>query len=358
MKRKKRMATLYVILGAIAAFAIAVVIFINQPSFGKLPSGNRLERMKKSWHYRDGEWKNEIETTQMTGDWLSSMRDFLFGSHPRTIPDEPIEAIKTDIKTLPRDSDLLVWFGHSSYLLQLNGKRILVDPVFVSGSPVSFVNKPFKGSDIYKPEDMPAVDYVIITHDHWDHLDYDTQRQMRDRIGEVIVPLGIGEDFEYWGFASDHITDLDWYEKKQFSDGFTFHCMPARHFSGRSLKANQALWGSFVIEAPSGKKVYVGGDSGFGPHFKKIGSEFPGMNLAILENGQYDKNWSQIHTMPDELPLVMKDLRAQHYITVHHGKFCLSNHPWDEPLHNEQEAARKTGSDLTVLTIGEVMGIK
>lgn len=359
MKRKKIMATFYVILGVIAALAIAVVAFVNQPSFGKQPSGKRLERMKQSWHYKAGEWKNEVETQKMTGDGgFAAMWDFLFGSHPRTAPDEPVEAIKTDVKALPHNSDLMVWFGHSSYLLQLSGKRILVDPVLVDASPVSFVNKAFKGSDIYRPEDMPTVDYMIITHDHWDHLDYDTQQQMRDRIGEVVVPLGIGENFEYWGFAPKHITDLDWYEQKRFADGFTFHCMPARHFSGRGLKANQALWGSFVIEAPDGKRVYVGGDSGYGPHFRKIGDQFPGMTLAILENGQYNKNWSQIHTMPAELPKVMSDLKAQHYITVHHGKYTLSTHPWDEPLQNEQTAARNSGNRLTVLKIGEVMGIE
>lgn len=358
MFRKKIVTMLYIVLGLLAVLAIAVIVFINQPSFGKQPSGQRLERMKRSWHYKDGEWRNEEETPQMTSDVWSLVWDTFFASHPRTVPEEPVKAQKTDLNALPKDSDLIVWFGHSSYLLQLSGKRILVDPVLVSASPVPFMYRPFKGSDIYKPEDMPAMDYLIVTHDHWDHLDYDTQRQIRDRIGEVVVPLGIGEDFEYWGFSPEHITDLDWYEKKRFDDGFTFHCMPARHFSGRGLKRNQALWGSFVIETPDGKRVFVGGDSGYGRHFRKIGETFPDLALAILENGQYDKNWSKIHTMPHELPKVMTDLHARHYITVHHGKYKLSNHPWDEPLQNELDAARQTDSQLTVLTIGEVMGIE
>ena len=181
---------------------------------------------------------------------------------------------------------------------------------------------------------------------------------MKARIGEVIVPLGIGEDFEYWGFEPKHITDLDWYESKEFNDGFVFHCMPARHFSGRGLKTNQTLWGSFVIEAPDGKKVYVGGDSGYSTHFKKIGEMYPDINLAILENGQYDKTWAQIHTMPNQLAKEMKELGAKHYITVHHSKFALGNHPWNEPLSNEKEAARESGAHLSVLTIGQVQEIE
>ena len=356
--RNRKMTVLYIILGLIAVLIFTAVLFINQPQFGKLPSGNRLERIHKSKHYVNGEWQNETPTKMMTGNAFAVIFDYLFGYHPHTRPENPVKTVTTDIKLLPKDSDLMIWFGHSSYLLQLSGKRILVDPVLVSASPISLFNKPYKGSDIYKPENMPDIDYMLISHDHWDHLDYQTQMALRDRISEVIVPLGVGEHFEYWGFPKEHITDLDWYEHKSFPDGFTFHQMPARHFSGRGIKSNQALWGAFVIEAPNGKRVFVGGDSGYGPHFKKIGSLFPKMNLAILENGQYDKTWAQIHTLPDELPYVMTDLDAKLYVTVHHGKFCLSNHPWDEPILNEKEAAKKTGSKLSVLDIGTVMYIQ
>jgi len=325
---------------------------------GRSPRGERMERIKKSWHFKDGAWQNETPTRMMTSEGTDfSYWDFIFGKNKKVKPEQPIKGIKTNLNELPKNTDLIVWFGHSSYLMQLSGKRILVDPVFVSGSPVNFFNKAFKGSDLYQPEDMPEIDYLVISHDHYDHLDYKTVKMIRNRVKEVVVPLGVGENFEYWDYSPERITDLDWYESKTYADGFKFHCMPAQHFSGRFIK-KLGLWASFVVEAPDGKKVYVGGDSGYGKHFAKIGKKYPNINLAILENGQYNKAWQQIHTMPEELPLEMTDLDAQHYITVHHSKFALAMHDWDEPLRNEQTAAKLSGKDLTVLTIGEVMPIR
>src|SRR5699024_5550636 len=120
-------------------------------------------------------------------------------------------------------------FGHSSYLIQTGGKRILVDPVFCMASPVSFVNKPFKGTELYTPDDMPDIDYLVISHDHWDHLDYNTVKKLQNRIGTVICPLGVGEHFEYWGFDKERIIELDWNENARLAPGFVMHCLPARH---------------------------------------------------------------------------------------------------------------------------------
>ena len=337
----------------------AYVTDFTPKTLGKSPKGERLERIRKSWHFKNGAWQNEIPTSMVLSakDSDFSFWKFLFHRNKKVKPERAIATVKTDLKELPKDSDLLVWFGHSSYLMQLSGKRILVDPVLVSGSPVNFINRAFKGTNLYRPEHLPAVDYLLISHDHYDHLDYYTVKELRERVRHVVVPLGVGENFEYWGYEPSRITDLDWYESMQFPDGFTFHCMPSQHFSGRFIH-KLGLWASFVIEAPNGKKVYVGGDSGYGPHFAKIGKWYPKMNLAILENGQYNKAWRQIHTLPEELPKVMTDLDAQHYITVHHSKFALAMHDWDEPLKNERKAAALSKKNLTVLTIGQVMPIK
>lgn len=357
---KKKMKIFLIVLAVIFVIAVAIIVFINQKSFGKSPSGKRRARMERSWHFKDGAWQNEVATNMMSGDdnMLKIFWKFLFNTNSDRYPKEPVEAVKTDLNALPRDSDLMVWFGHSSYLLQLSGKRILVDPVLVQASPVPFVNKPFKGSDIYKPEDMPEIDYLLISHDHWDHLDYWTVKDIKERVHNVIVPLGVGENFEYWGYPASKVTDLDWNEKKIFADGFVFHCTPARHFSGRGLTRQLGLWASFVVEAPDGKKVYCGGDSGYGPQFKKIGEKFPHMNLAILENGQYNKNWANIHTMPNELYKEIADLDAEQYVTVHHGKYSLAMHSWDEPLKNEKLASKESGKEIKSLVIGKVVGIK
>ena len=335
-------------------FILGVTAFVNQKSFGKLPNGDRLELIKQSLNYKDGQFQNELPTTIMTGKESSvkAMWDFLTNKPKNTEPTEPIPSVKTDLNNLPEDKDFIVWFGHSSYLLQVNGTRVLVDPVFVSGSPVKLFNKPYLGTDIYKPNDIPEVDFLVISHDHWDHLDYDTLKEIRSKIKNIVVPLGVGSHLEYWNFPANKIAELDWYKDTQIN-GIKFYCLPARHFSGRSIFRNKTLWASFVVEFGNGKKVYIGGDSGYGPHFKYIGEHFPNIDLAILENGQYDQDWNQIHTMPEELTKEMQELNAKKYVTVHHSKYTLSKHSWDDPLNAELNAAKQSNKDLFVLTIGK-----
>jgi len=202
------------ILGIALLLVVTIFVFINQPSFGRTPRGERLERIKQSPNYRNGEFQNLHETTLMTSDRgrFAGILEFLFRKIEGLRSDQPVNAIKTDLRQVGRDKEMLVWFGHSSYLIQTGGKRILVDPVFCMASPVSFVNKPFKGTDIYSPDDIPDIDYLIITHDHWDHLDYGTVKDIKNRVGKVVCGLGVGEHFEYWGFDKKQIVELDWNE--------------------------------------------------------------------------------------------------------------------------------------------------
>ena len=178
---------------------------------------------------------------------------------------------------------------------------------------------------------MPDIDYLVISHDHWDHLDYRTVKSLKDRVGKVICGLGVGEHFEYWGYDKDRLVELDWYEDAVLENGFAVHCLPTRHFSGRGLKANQTLWASFLIETPS-QKIYMAGDGGYDSHFEEIGKHFPDIDLAILENGQYNEGWNLIHLMPSDMAKAAKDLKAKKIMTVHHSKYALAKHPWDEPL--------------------------
>ena len=278
-----------ILTGIILAAAIAGLIILNLPAFGRLPRGSRLERILQSPNYRDGQFRNLEASPMMTGDKsrLSGILEFLFRKKEGLRPDAAVPALKTDLRALDRDSNLLVWFGHSSYLLQAEGRRVLVDPVFRAAAPFSFLNRPFKGTDIYRPGDMPDVDLLVITHDHWDHLDYRTVTELKSRIGKVVCPLGVGEHFEYWGFEPEKIIELDWHETAALGDGFAVHCLPSRHFSGRGLNPNRTLWASFLLETPA-RQVYMGGDGGYGKHFAQIGRQFPGIDLAILENRQYN----------------------------------------------------------------------
>lgn len=357
-KRKKHM-VISIILGVVLVVGAAVLVLMNQASFGRLPRGERLERINRSPQYRKGEFQNEHPTELMTSGKgrLRTMWEFLFSKPCGVVPDTPVAAIKTSLQNLAQGADAMVWFGHSSYLLQLSGKRILVDPVFCTAAPVSWVNKPFKGTDIYKPEDMPEIDFLVITHDHWDHLDYQTIRRLKNRIRKIVCPLGVGEHFEYWGFDKADLIELDWHEEALPAEGFAIHCLPARHFSGRGLRSNQTLWASFLIETPS-NNVYIGGDSGYDTHFAEIGNQYPDIRLAILENGQYNENWRYIHTLPRYLGQAAKALNAKKIVTVHHSKYALSNHPWDEPLKNELDVARQDSLPLVVPVIGQVIPLQ
>lgn len=354
-KSKVRMIIGYV-LAIVAAMIAAICVFISQPRFGRTPQGERLERIKRSPNYRDGAFHNRHSAPLITSgkSRLRNLLEFAFRKTEGLRPDIPVPVIKTDLKNLSPDENILVWFGHSSYFIQTDGKRFLVDPVFRNASPVSFINKPFKGTEVYLPEDMPDIDYLVITHDHWDHLDYDTVKELKDRIGKVVCALGVGEHFEYWGFDKERIIEMDWEEDTVAEDNVRFYCLPARHFSGRGLSPNHTLWASFLLQTPGGK-IYMGGDSGYDTHYAEIGSRFDGIDLAILENGQYNEDWRYIHLMPQYMGKAAKELKAGKVLTVHHSKYALSKHRWDEPLQNARNLAEKDSLKVLMPEIGEIV---
>lgn len=347
-------------LSIVIILILSVTVFVNCANFGRLPRGERLERAQHSPNYRSGKFQNINETPQITSGkgYPSMIIDFLFKKKERLRPESDLPVVKTDLWKLDKNSDLLVWFGHSSYILQTDSIRFLVDPVLSgAASPVSFVNKPFKGTDVYKPEDIPEIDYLIISHDHWDHLDYNTVKALKDRIGKVVCGLGVGEHFESWGFDKDKIVELDWEQDTICDNKLKIYCLPARHFSGRGLFPNQSLWVSFLLETPS-RKVYIGGDGGYDTHFAEIGWQFGEIDLAILENGQYNKQWKYIHLLPEQIMKAFHALNAKTLFTVHHSKFALAYHPWDEPLKNITAFAEKDSVNLILPMIGEPVNLR
>ena len=340
--------------------SIITVLTLRQSKFGKLPSGERLERIKKSPNYKNGSFQNQSETPVMAEDasYYSVGKEFFFGEKKRVYPIEEISTVKTDLLNLDKEEDVLVWFGHSSYFMQIDGKRILVDPVLSeSASPFSFTVKAFKGTSVYSPADIPEIDYLFISHDHWDHLDYETIMGLKPKINKVICGLGVGENFEYWGFNKDSIIELDWNEHASLDSGFVANAVPARHFSGRGLKRNQTLWAAFVLQTPT-MKFFLGGDGGYDKHFAEVGKKFGPIDLAIVENGQYDKNWKYIHLLPEDLLKAFRDLNAKQLLAVHSSKFALANHPWDEPLKKITKSSKKLSIKLLTPMIGDKVNLK
>lgn len=322
--------------------------------FGKTPEGQRLERIIRSENYKFGSFQNLAETVM----------DFTPGTAYDTLkqrynnidkaPKKPIPTIKTDLAALATETPSVVWFGHSSYIVKVNGLTILVDPVFGNqASPIPGVVSSYAHTHKYGLADMPEViDVLLITHDHYDHLDYGTVAKLKGKVKNVVTSLGVGAHFEYWGYNPAIINELDWWQSVELPNGLKFTAAPGRHFSGRSLKRNQSLWSGFALDTGS-HKLYLGGDSGYGSHFAKIGEHFGGFDLAILECGQYNVNWHAIHMMPEETVQASLDLQSKLLLPVHWGKFTLSVHPWYEPVTRAVEAAKNLNATIATPQIGE-----
>ena len=323
---------------------------------GQLPVGKYKEQIMRSPHYKNGSFQN-VSPTPMKPEGLSywkMMRTF-FKKHPDTAPPKPVPFIKTDLQQLKPDDPLLIWFGHSSYLLRINEKNFLIDPV-LSGhaAPLSFMVKAFPGANAYHAADMPDIDYLILTHDHYDHLDYQTILRLKKKIRAVVCSLGIGAHLRYWGIDPGIITELDWWQHEQLDNEMILTAAPARHFSGRGLKRGQSLWSSFILQSKQ-HSIYLGGDSGYDNHFKEIGDRYGSFDLAILEAGQYNVMWPLIHMMPEQTVQAALDLQAKALLPVHWGKFRLSTHPWNEPVKRVLLHAWEAGLPVLTPGIGELL---
>ncbi|WP_423735976.1 MBL fold metallo-hydrolase [Chitinophaga caseinilytica] len=308
-------------------------------------------------NFRNGTFHNELPTLLMSADNTMLKVFIKFMRKPKSVnPPGPLPSVRRDLKSPPGPGTTITWFGHSSYLIQMNGWNILVDPVFSNyASPVPIFAKAFAGTNIYSVDDLPdVIDMLIITHNHYDHLDGRTISRLCNRINSVYTSLGVMADLIRYGIDGGIITELDWWEEIDLPVGLNLTATPARHFSGRGMKRNQSLWSSFVLESDS-EKLYLGGDSGYGPHFKLIGDRFGPFDLAILETGQYNTDWANIHMMPEEAVQAAADLRTRAMLPVHWAKFSLAFHPWDEPVRRVLAEAQKTGMPVATPMIGEAM---
>lgn len=321
---------------------------------GQFPDANRRNYFNTLSNYKNGQFQNLISTPALLeGESMIKVLWKFFGKYADTEPESPIPFVETDLKTLKLDEDVLIWFGHSSYFIQVDGRKFLVDPVFSgNASPARGSVKAFPGSNHYQAEDMPEIDVLFISHDHWDHLDYATIRKLRSKVKTVICGLGVAQHFEYWGWDKNKLIEKNWYESVDLEDGFKVTLAPARHFSGRLLRRNISLWTSFVLQTPE-KNLFLGGDSGYGPHFAGIGDQFGPFDLAILECGQYNERWPYIHSLPDEVVKEAQELKAQNFMPVHNSKFKLAQHPWYEPLQQVSSYAEAANIPVTTPKIGE-----
>ncbi|RYY21588.1 MAG: MBL fold metallo-hydrolase [Chitinophagaceae bacterium] len=312
----------------------------------------RSRRINNSANFKNGSFTN-LSPTKMKPDDVSyiTMIRKTMNRPNSTRPGFTLPVVKTDLKALAPVTPTIIWFGHSSYLIHFNKKNILIDPGFSGyASPFSFMVKAFDGANNYSAADMPDIDLLIITHDHYDHLDVPTIKELAPKIKSVCTSLGVGERLEEL-LPGIKVTELDWWESDSFDDLKVTAC-PARHFSGRGLKRNGSLWSSFVINLP-GYSIFAGGDSGYDFFFKEIGNRFGPFDIAMLECGQYNEMWPMIHMMPEQTAQAAKDLQTKWLLPVHWSKFALALHPWNEPVKRVKLAAEKLTQNITTPKIGE-----
>lgn len=318
---------------AILLLAGAGYLYLQHALFGMLPTEEQAKQFAHSPNYQEGHFVNQTPSpihTNGSTDW-SIWKETLLGEKGQPRPEYPLPAVKTDLKALDIQQDLFVWLGHSSFYIQLGGKRILIDPVFSDyASPVPMINKAFTGTSIYQAEDIPPVDILLISHDHYDHLDYPTIKAIQQNVKQVMTGLGVGAHFQAWGYPENIVHEADWYHSVSF-DGVTITATPARHFSGRTLSRDQSLWVGYVLKSAD-KTLFISGDSGYGTHFEEIGKRFGPFDWVALDSGQYDPRWANVHMSPEEALQAARDLQATAFTPIHIGRFSLAPHDWNDPM--------------------------
>lgn len=339
-------------------FCIAACIYILYQTYP--PFGGKTPTSKKqlSPNFVNGKFANQIPTKMSMGfrDTLSVIRH-LFKRGSRRKPAKPLVPLHLDVSRT--DQAKITWFGHSAFLLQINGKNLLLDPMFGrSPSPFPAIGPQRFSKELpAQPEDLPHIDAVLISHDHYDHLDYGSIKKLSSKVTMFFVPLGLAAHLQKWGIAQERITELDWWEERDF-EGLSLACTPSRHFSGRTLTDRfTTLWCSWVICANK-TNVFFSGDTGYGPHFKQIGDKYGPFDVTLLECGQYDPLWPMVHMQPEQTVTAHLDLRGKRMIPMHWGAFVLALHSWTEPIERVLTAGKKANITIITPRIGEVVAFK
>ncbi len=346
---------LLILLICLLLIVLLALLFINfYPSFGGNASREKkAEYASRASNYFDGAFHNTGEFSLMT-EADDPYKDRSSGKG--TLPGENLPTVTPSLFQNPAKDELsLTWFGHSSVLLQMQGMNILFDPVFSEiSSPVSFVGSR-RFSDLpLTAEELPQIDLVIVSHDHYDHLDYPTIQQIDGKVGRYVVPLGVENHLKRWGVSEHKISTLAWWEETEF-DGLTVVCTPSRHYSGRKIiDQNATLWASWVLKNET-YQVFESGDTGFGGQFEEIYAKFGTFDLALMDCAQYSTRWHEVHMFPEEAATAAGILHAKAAIPIHWGAFRLSDHAWDDPA--ERFTLRGEELGLTVVTprLGETV---
>jgi L-ascorbate metabolism protein UlaG (beta-lactamase superfamily) len=351
-RRRGRTGALVATLGVGAAVAWLARGIAEQ--MGARATGARLQRMEQSPQFADGKFHNTVPATQVA---LASMPRILAAAavgRDRRHPHAPIPVVTAPAPGGDDPQGLYVtWYGHSTALIEIEGRRVLVDPVWSDRCSPSQLSGPKR---LHEPpvalRDLPPLDAVLISHDHYDHLDADSIRTLADlQAVPFLVPLGVGAHLERWGVPPTRIVELDWTERTSVA-GIEFICTPARHFSGRGFSRDGTLWSSWVI-AGARRKAFYSGDTGYFPGFAEIGAEHGPFDVSLVQIGAYNDAWPDIHMEPEDGVATHLDVRASLLVPVHWCTFNLAMHDWAEPADRLWSEAKARDVRLAVPRPGE-----
>jgi L-ascorbate metabolism protein UlaG (beta-lactamase superfamily) len=343
------------VLAALVAAAWAV---LSQPQFGAPMSGARLERARANPQYRNGRFVNVQPEAPTTIAALGAYLVRQFSGDEIRVPPKPLPVVsvdKAELAAAPPTSGLRAfWIGHASAYIEVDGLRLLLDPVFAERvSPLPIGPRRFHAPPIAL-SDLPPIDAVLISHDHYDHLDMATVRELAARGSRFFVPLGIGAHLERWGVPLAQIEEMEWWQRRGLG-GVEFVCTPTRHYSGRGLSDHSAtLWSSWSVLGPR-HRFFYSGDTGYSSHFKEIGSRLGPFDIAFVKIGAYGPGaaWTDIHMAPEQAVQANRELRAKRMFPVHWSTFNLAYHDWDEPIRRAVAEARRSEVDLVTPKLGE-----
>lgn len=325
--------------------------------FGTKPSKEDLRKYSSSDHWKDGSFKNLVETSatpslvKIPGMIYKQVKNKKQGAPVKSLPIKKIDRTEFEKGKAAK----YIWYGHSVLLLRMAGLNILIDPMFgPDASPIApFATKRFSENTLDIIDELPEIDLMLMTHDHYDHLDLESIKRLGPKVKKYFVALGVKRHLSGWGVDEDLISEFDWWDNMVFND-IRIHFTPSRHFSGRGLKDRaKCLWGGWVFET-SEEKIWFSGDGGYGGHFKEIGERLGPFDIGFMECGQYCDDWAEIHMFPNEAVQAAKDAGAVHIIPVHWGGFNLSYfHHWYEPVEDFVKHAKESGIRFSTPKLGE-----
>ena len=347
---------------------LSIFLLTSCEQFGNIPSGEYKLSLTKSNNYdlnqdkfinekigvidkmreEGGFWKKPIKN--LKNNWFFSpneTRPKIFLPEKKNLVNDEFVESSNNIK--------FIWLGHSSILLSINNKIILIDPVFSSSaSPFNWMIKRFQ-PPVYSLDQMPKIDFILISHDHYDHLDMMTIKYFKNHDLKFITPLGVSPHLLRWGIDKKKIIEFDWWDEKKI-DQLTFISTPAQHFSGRKgfFESQKSLWSSWVVKF-NNRSFYFNGDSGYNKHYKEIGDKYGPIEVVFMDSGQYNERWKAVHNMPSEVIKGFKDLRGKYLIPIHWGMFSLAMHNWYDPPNEIEYLSKKENINFLTPLIGQTV---